>query len=193
MAAVTPLASARIDAAEALGGDIAVLCSRIYAAQAKLFGLIAEFDAADYATTLGFPSTAHWLNYQCGIGMNAAREKVRVANALVELPKLRGAFASGRLSYSKVRALTRIADQSTEDYLLVFATHGTAHHVEQLVAKTRRARRLNDPQTAEQQHRERYLSVTRDDDGSVVLKGRFPAEQGELISRALEFWMDREA
>jgi hypothetical protein len=67
-----------------------------------------------YWEELGLCSCAHWLNFKCGIGMNAAREKVRVAHALADLPKISMAFEKGELSYSKVRAMTRIADSSND-------------------------------------------------------------------------------
>ena len=56
--------------------------------------------------------------------MGAARERVRVAHALVGLPKISQGFSKGKLSYSKVRAITRLADESNEDYLLMIAEHG---------------------------------------------------------------------
>ncbi len=119
--------------AECLGDQITELCSYIYAAESRLLTLIREFDDKEYWARLGFCSCAHWLNFKCGIGMNAAREKVRVANALAKLPKMDERFSKGELSYSKVRAMTRIADETNEDYLLMIAKHGTAHHVEKLV------------------------------------------------------------
>lgn len=61
--------------------------------------------------------------------MGAAREKVRVARALTELPKVSAAFASGQLSYSKARAMTRVANTDNEVYLLMIAEHGSASHV----------------------------------------------------------------
>jgi len=76
---------------------------------------------------LGLCSCAHWLNFKCGIGMGAAREKLRVAQALAKLPKISEGFAKGELSYSKVRAMTRIADESNEDYLMMIAHHGKTH------------------------------------------------------------------
>ena len=78
-------------------------------------------------------SCAHWLNWKCGIGLGAAREKVRVAHALEKLPRVAAAMTEGRLSYSKARELTRVADASNEDYLLNIALCGTASHVEQVV------------------------------------------------------------
>lgn len=175
---------------ESLGDEIATLCSCIYAAEARLLERLQCFDAGRCFESLGFHSTAHWLNYRCGIGMNAAREKVRVANALPALPKIRGAFAAGRLSYSKVRAMTRVATAGNEDYLLSVGMHGTAHHVEKLVSQTRRAERLKDEVTAEAVYSGRELSLHYDESGAMVLKGRFPAEQGALILKALEMAMD---
>ena len=74
--------------------------------------------------------------------MNAAREKVRVANALGELTKISACYSRGEISYSKVRAMTRVATVDNEDYLLMIAQHGTAYHMETLVRKYRRVMRL---------------------------------------------------
>jgi len=175
-----------------LGAEITELCSYLYAAEYRLLCLIREFDENEYWADLGICSCAHWLNFKCGIGMNAAREKVRVAHALAALPKISEGFSKGELSYSKVRAITRIADESNEDYLIMIAKHGTAHHVEKLVAKYRRARRLQDCENANQQHHERELSHYYDHDGCLVIKARMPAEQGALIVKALEMAMEKD-
>ena len=176
--------------AERLGAEITELCSYIYAAEARLLTLIREFDDKEYWAELGLFSCAHWLNFKCGIGMNAAREKLRVAHALAELPRIRAGFERGELSYSKVRAMTRIADESNEDYLLMIAKHGTAHHVEKLVSKYRTASRFQDAQAADQQYRDRELSHYYDHDGYLVIKARLPAEQGAAIVKALEMAME---
>ena len=178
--------------AEQLGEQITELCSYIYAAESRLLALIHEFDDKQYYEKLGFCSCAHWLNFKCGIGMNAAREKVRVANALAKLPKMDERFSKGELSYSKVRAMTRIADETNEDYLLMIAKHGTAHHVEKLVSKYRTAKRVQDASVANEQYRDRELSHYYDHDGCLVIKARLPAEQGALIVNALEMAMDKD-
>ncbi|MCZ6711161.1 MAG: DUF222 domain-containing protein [Gammaproteobacteria bacterium] len=69
--------------------------------------MIRRFDELTLYTSFNCKSTAHWLNWACGIGLGAGREKVRVAQALRELPKIRKAFAEGTVSYSKVRATTK--------------------------------------------------------------------------------------
>ena len=74
--------------AEQLGEQITHLCSHIFAAEARLLRLIREFDDKECWAEQGFCSCAHWLNFKCGIGMNTAREKVRVARALADLPNL---------------------------------------------------------------------------------------------------------
>ncbi len=177
--------------AEQLGNQITELCSYLYAAESRLLTLIREFDEKECWADLGFYTCAHWLNFKCGIGMNAAREKVRVANALANLPKIDKGLSKGELSYSKVRAMTRIADATNEDYLMMIAKHGTAHHVEKLVSKYRTAKRLQDAEVADAQYRDRELSHYYDYDGCLVIKARMPAEQGALIIKALEMAMDK--
>jgi len=186
-----PAESARLRA-EKLGAEITELCSYIYAAEYRLLTLIREFDKKEYWAQQGLCSCAHWLNFKCGIGMGAAREKLRVAHALQELPNISKGFANGTLSYSKVRAMTRIADESNEDYLLMIAEHGTAHHVEKLVSKYRTAKRLQDDEIANEQYIKRDVTHFYDHDGCLVIKARLPAEQGAIIVKALEMAMDKD-
>ena len=118
--------------------------------------------------------------------MGAAREKVRVAHALTALPKISSAMSRGELSYSKVRELTRVACQNTEAYLLSIALHGTANHVERMVRCFRRAKESEELIRNMQQQATRSLRYHFDDDGSLVLKARLPAEVGALVIKALQ-------
>jgi hypothetical protein len=187
-----PVVRSESNEADRLGDQITKLCSYLHAAEARLLTLIREFDSKECWAEQGFCSCAHWLNFKCGIGMNAAREKVRVARSLADLPKIEAGLARGELSYSKVRAMTRIADAGNEDYLLMIARHGTAHHVEKLVSKYRTARRAQDAAVADEQYRERELNHYYDHDGCLVIKARIPAEQGALIVKALEMAMEND-
>lgn len=101
-------------------------------------GLIAEFDRREGWHGYGIASCAHWLAWQSGLSPGAAREHVRVARSLESLPLIAGAFAAGRLSYSKVRALTRIAEPDSEASLLEVALELTAFQVERTVRQWRR-------------------------------------------------------
>jgi 5-methylcytosine-specific restriction endonuclease McrA len=131
-------------------------------------------------------SCAHWLNWQCGIALGAAREKVRVAHALEALPQIASAMERGELSYSKVRALTRVACPATEATLLNIALHGTAWHVEAVVREFRRIQEVAEASRMERQHEKRGLTYSFDDDGSVVIRLRLPGEQGSLLLKALD-------
>jgi hypothetical protein len=89
-------------------------------------------------------STAHWLSWQCGIGLTAGREQVRVARKLRSLPLVTAEFAAGRLSYSKVRAISRVATPDTEPTLVEWALHATASQLDRLVAGQRRVVRIGE-------------------------------------------------
>ena len=177
---------------EKLGDEITELCGYIYAATHHLLELIREFDEMRYWEGLGFQSCAHWLNFKCGFGMNSARERLRVAHALGGSPKISEKFSEGAISYSKVRAITRVANEANEEYLLMVATHGTAHHVERLVAQYRRAKKLEDAEFAMNLHEQREVTYYYDHDGCLVMKARIPADQGELIVKALEMAIDEQ-
>ena len=174
------------EALEALEAEITQLWGHINAATAHFLALLAEFDRREGWAQHGIASCAHWLSWQCGIGPVAAREKVRVARALTSLPKIAEAFGEGRLSYSKVRALTRVATAETEDTLLSIALNGTAAHVERTVRGFRRAVRYLERNEAEAMHERRYLECRRESDGSVRLEARLAPEVGEMLFKALE-------
>ncbi len=187
MAAVVPFESPmEVSEGEQLGNRIAELNAYLNVAQAEFLELIRKFDQQRYWQDLGFTSCAHWLNFKCGIGFNAARERLRMAHALVELPKIRAGFAEGTLSFSKVRAMTRVANEENEDLLVNIAVHGTAHHVERFVSHYRRIEKLQEPGFAQDQYEQREASYYHDGDGCLVIKARIPAEQGEVIVKALE-------
>ena len=109
-----------------LEAEITELAGHLNAAQHRWLLLVAEFDRRKGWSDGACQSCAHWLNWKCGVSLGAAREKVRVAHRLAELPKISAAMSRGELSYSKVRALTRAASTETEDYFLSIALHGTA-------------------------------------------------------------------
>ena len=171
---------------EALESQITELWGNINAATAQFLVLLAEFDRREGWAQHGVANCAHWLSWQCGIGAVAAREKVRTARALESLPKIQAAFVEGRLSYSKVRALTRVATAETEDTLLNIAVNGTAAHVERTVRGFRRVVRSLERDEAGAIHERRYLDCRREADGSVKLEARLAPEVGELLLKALE-------
>jgi len=173
-----------------LENQITELAAHIHAATYRFLELIREYDDAHGWAGPGMNSCAHWLNWKCGINLGAAREKVRVAHALAALPKISEALRHGEISYSKVRAMTRVATLENEDYLLKIARHGTALHVERLVRQYRKVKRIEALEFENERHAMRALDWHFDDDDSLILKGRFSPEQGLLIKKVLESIMD---
>src|SRR5919106_4818613 len=167
-----------------LGDEIAELSAHLDAATARLLALIREFDVRG-GWNSGFRSCADWLVWRVGLAPGPAREKVRVARALGTLPLLAQALARGEVSYSKVRALTRVATPETEERLLAVGRAGTAAHAERIVRGWRRLDRQAEAREAARQHASRALHVYPDSDGTVRIKGRLTPEVGALLTQAL--------
>ena len=174
---------------EQLGNRIAELSARIQAATYELLVLIRQFDERNGWSSCA--SCAHWLSWRTGLAPGAAREHVRVARALANLPKLSDAMRRGVISYSKVRAVTRVATPENEQTLLDVALAGTAAHVEQVVRGWRRVDRAAEQAEDRRRHETRSLRTWVDDDGMFVVRGRLTPEVGAVLQRALEAACDQ--
>ena len=167
-----------------LGNRIAELSARIDAATYELLCYLHRFNQQHGWE--GFRSCAHWLNWRTGLDLGAAREKLRVAAALAELPHISAAMACGRLSYSKVRALTRVASPATEARLLAVACGSTAAQVERLARGWRQADQAAQADGEQVRLASRMLSTQVDEDGMLVLRARLTPEVGAVLLRAVE-------
>ncbi|MBE3200651.1 HNH endonuclease signature motif containing protein [Parafrankia sp. CH37] len=157
---------------------------RIAAATCTWFGLLAVFDRRSGWSGIGMRSCAHWLSWRCGLSPRTAREHLATAHALEQLPAIRAAFAAGTLSYSKVRAITRVARPDTEQTWLNHAVHCTAGALENLVRAYRQ--RSADPDTRARVRAARRVSWHTDDDGMIHLTAVLPADQGAQLIAAIE-------
>lgn len=167
---------------DSIADEIQSLAADIEVARCRWLGLIAEFDEREGWAPEGFANCAAWVAYRCALSPMAAREYVRVARRLRELPQIREAFATAVLTYSKVRALTRIENIEDEDELVELARNATAAQLETMIGKYGAVLRA----TAETAFAERFFSWTIDDDGGYRFRGRLPAEIGALVAKALE-------
>jgi hypothetical protein len=179
----------RVVPLELLEREITDLACRIHAATCRWLELVAEYDRREGWAQWGCKSCAHWISHQCGIAPGAAREQVRVARRLQELPQVRAAFARGELSYSKARALTRVENVEREQDLLDLARHATASQLERLVRGHRRV--VTAERMAAGGEPERWVNVEHDEDGSLLLQARLPAEEGALVLAALDAARDQ--
>jgi len=176
---------------ERIEAELTELAGQLAAGECRWLLLVNEYDRREGYKQWGCRSCVQWLSWQCGLDARAAREKLRVARALEVLPVITREFATGKLSYSKVRALTRIATPENEADLAELATHATAVQVERVVRGYRRARKAGDDRSdAERQHDGRFLRIELDDapdsDGSYVVSGRIPADVAAAVLTALE-------
>jgi hypothetical protein len=192
-----------------LESELLGLAGHIAAAECRFLQLLGEFDERGGWAGDGILSCAHWLSWRAGMSRRIAAERLRVAHALRNLPRISAAFAAGRVSYSKVRALTRItgtdtatltriaadiaagttdlphttiADPDTaEQVLLNLALCGTASHVETIVRAVRRQHTPPEDLAAR-----RSLTWHWDEDGSLILRGRLTPDAGAAFISAIE-------
>jgi hypothetical protein len=192
-----------------LESELLGLAGHIAAAEARFLQLLAEFDQRQGWAGDGIRSCAHWLSWRAGMSLRTAVEHLRVAHALRNLPEISAAFAAGRVSYSKVRAITRITGTDTatltriaaqiaagtsdlhhttvadpegaEQVLLNLALCGTASHVESIVRAVRRCHTPPEDLAAR-----RSLTWHWDEDGSLVVRGRFTPDAGAAFIAAIE-------
>jgi hypothetical protein len=192
-----------------LESELLGLAGHIAAAECRFLQLLAEFDQRNGWAGDGIRSCAHWLSWRAGMSLRTATEHLRVAHSLTRLPHIAEAFAAGRISYSKVRAITRIAGSDTatltriaaeiaagtselrhttvtdpataEQILLNLALNGTASHVETVVRAVRRRHTPPEDLAAR-----RSLTWQWDEDGSLILRGRFTPDDGAALIAAIE-------
>src|SRR6478752_3073082 len=127
---------------KALEEELASFAASIAAVEAQFLDHVVELDVRGLWARQGARSAAHWLSWRLGLRLNAARERVRVAHALLHLPAISASFHRGELSYCKVRALTRVATPASEDQLLEIALGATGAQLERV---TRAWRGVRDP------------------------------------------------
>ena len=170
---------------ERLEREIGELAAHIHAATCRWLVLVAEFDRREGWADWGCKSCAQWVSWQCAVAPSAAREHVRVARRLAELPLTRAAFGRGELSYSQVRAVSRVATPEAEPTLLELARHSTAAQLERMLRAYRGVveRELSPDERA---HGDTYVVCEHDEDGSLLVRGRLYAEEGALFLTALD-------
>jgi Domain of unknown function (DUF222)/HNH endonuclease len=166
---------------ERLEERICELAAHLAAGTCRFLQLVAEFDARRGWASWDLPSCAAWLAWKCQVASGTAREQVRVARALASLPHITAEFAAGRMSYAKVRALTRIATSETEKGLAEICGPMTAAQCERFVAAHRKASDSEELAS----WATRRVSVHVGEDGSVTISAKLPATDGAVVLQAL--------
>ena len=166
---------------EQLGERIAEQAAHFDAAMHRLLVDLREFDERGGWHVQGALSCAHWLNWRVGWDLVTARERVRVARKLAEFPTIDDALRRGEVSYSKVRAMLRVATPANELLLLDHARLMTASQLETLCRKYAVVQRhCQDPHPLYDEHR-RYVRRRDTDDGMVKIEAVLHPEEAELV------------
>ncbi|MSX93182.1 MAG: DUF222 domain-containing protein, partial [Actinobacteria bacterium] len=176
---------------ERLEAELCQGAANLTAAEHTWLLQLAEFDRRLGWELWGCNSCVHWLVWQVGLDARTARDKVRVAQALTQFPLISSAMRLGHLSYSKVRAITRVVVAETEHSLVDMALAGTTNHVERIVAAYRRATPKSDGAHDHAAHDRaawagRGLTHRLNDNGTITITMTVPTEPGVAFLSAVE-------
>ena len=170
----------------AMADELRRQAAHIAAAEYRWLRLLAEFDEAGGWVDEGVRSCAAWLSWAVGMSPEVAREKVRVARALTTLPKVSAAYEQGRISYSKVRAITRVANPLNEELLVTYAQSATAAQLEVVLRGYRRSTGAEDAREAGKQIERRWARHWVDEDGNIRISACLPPDSGAVVVAQME-------
>jgi len=162
--------------------ELVALAGQLSAGTCRWLVLLAEFDRRGGWDGWGINSCVHWLSIRLAISPTTARAQLRVAHALVGLPLVTEQFAAGRLSYSQVRALCRVADATNEAELVRLAREMNADQLERMC----RLLRGVDDQTDAEADRSASMVIRWDDDGTATIRVRVPTEDAAAVIAAVD-------
>ncbi|MGE3635493.1 MAG: DUF222 domain-containing protein, partial [Sandaracinaceae bacterium] len=169
---------------DAVEAELARLEASINSAIHRRLELIRLIDESGRWAHQGCKSCAHWLSWRLGIRPSTAREQVRVATKLKDMPRLDDELKHGRVTYSQVRAITRGATPATEATLIDVAKHSTASQLERIVRGIENVRAQEDPERAHDAIK-RWVYQRPMPDGSHRIEAQLTADQATLVMAAI--------
>ena len=171
---------------ESLGERIAEQAAHLDAALHRLLTDLRAFDRGGGWHAQGARSCAHWLSWRVGWGLGTAREHVRVADRLADLPLLDDALRRGEVSYSKIRAITRVATPENEAALLEIARLSSGHQLETVCRKYRSVLLHDADPDPEGDRQRRWVARWDTADGMVRIEAVLHPEEAALVWAALD-------
>jgi hypothetical protein len=165
-----------------VGDAIAMSAARINRATHQMIHDMVELDDRGGWAEAGASSMVSWCSWRIGMSRSAAYEHLRVGRAMAALPLIDRAMAEGLLSYSKVRALTRVARSENEEMLLNLGRGTSAAQLERVCREVRRATAGEEGAT----EAERWVSSRPAADGNVEIVMRLRPEEAAMVMKAVE-------
>jgi hypothetical protein len=151
----------------------------------RLVVLVRELEVSGEWAADGSPSCAHWIADALDLELSTAREWLRVGWSLLTFPAIGEAFTAGRLSYSKVRALTRVATVANQAELCELAERVPARRMAEEVAKWL-AHHETPAETKARHHSARSFSSHLAIDGMVVGSFRLPPADAKKLTAPVD-------
>ena len=125
--------------ARALADRMRRLAGSIARQQAQFLELLDEIDRTEaWAHWIGIRTLVQWVSFVCEMDAHTAREHIRVMRGLRAMPKVARLLASGRISFSKAREITRLAGRIDDEEAAGITRRATASQISAMVAAYRR-------------------------------------------------------
>ncbi len=186
---------------DALGEQIAEMSAHIDAAMHRLLTAIREFDSAAGWYVQGALSCAHWLAWRVGWDLRTARERVRVARKLAELPLVDEQLRLGAMSYSQARAISRVATAEKEALWVAYAKRMPASQLDTLCraygnvqaydqARGAEAGAMSGAEVAARVAAQRTVTRRSLDNGMVKFEIVLPSDEAAIVWAALNAAID---
>lgn len=150
--------------------EIRMLSAESHASMARISRMVAKYDSSGEWAGVGVRSCAHWLTISAGFDLRTSSELVRVGHALEQLASIAEAFEQGRLSFDKVRAVTRVAVPEDEAMWLEVALQASGSQLARICRSVRSALDVNDPRRGDDELAHRGLRYWWRDDGMFELR-----------------------
>ena len=161
---------------------------RLDAGEAEWLGWLVEFDRSGEWSLDGHLSCVAWLVDYCGLARTTAKERLRIAYELDRRPIIASSFASGELSYSKLRAITRITnvDEETDQILVETARSVTAADLDKVARHYELIEEQERPVDALARWERRGLYRRGRADQMTVVEAVLPVEQAQRLLNSVD-------
>jgi hypothetical protein len=172
---------------------IAQLVGVMSCALASVLAMVAEYDGRETWRIDGALSMESWLTWKLSVSRHTAADFVRIARALVSLPRLAETLAAGRLSFDQLRQVTRYATPETDAALAESApplsVAALARAACAALSAAEREAELAEDEADAHAKRGLFFRPTR---GGRRLRfwGSLPAAEGELFRKAIDRIVD---
>ena len=174
-----------------LGEELVRFRHQIDLMEVRFSVLAAEFAKTDEYDLQGSLSPIDWIRFNCSMTSNAAADRLAVGERVADLPESLEAMGRGRIGFAHLSVMARTAEAVGERFeegaLLDQACRnspGKFHYV------CRHYRHAADPEAfADEQVEQvenRHLSLSRWEDGSLILNGVLDPVGGAMLRTALE-------